>query len=114
MDNSNNKKNEVYSTSIKAGSRTYFFDVRENRKGDYFFTICESRKVHDEISGEIKFEKSKIYLYQDAFENFIKGYENVIDYIKVHKPEYFEGDKKFNNLSMETKIVETDVDNFEI
>ncbi|MDR2836118.1 MAG: PUR family DNA/RNA-binding protein [Bacteroidales bacterium] len=89
MDEINSKKNEVYSTAVKAGSRTYFFDVRENRKGDLFFTICESRKVYDDF-GNINYEKSKIYLYQDAFKNFINGYENVIEYIKKHKPEYFE------------------------
>lgn len=89
----NNKRNEIYSTSVKAGSRTYFFDIRENRKGDFFITICESRKVYDD-NGEIKYEKSKIYLYQDAFDAFIKGYENVMEYVKTHKPEYFEPREK--------------------
>ena len=101
---SNNSRKEVYSTSVKAGSRTYFFDVRENRKGDFFFTICESRKVYDDF-GNIKYEKSKIYLYQDAFEDFVKGYENVIEYIKNHKPEYFEPkvieDNQFNDCNVD-------------
>ena len=106
MDNINNR-NEVYSTSVKAGSRTYFFDVRQNRKEDYFFTICESRKVYDD-NGEVKYEKSKIYLYQDAFEEFLNGYKKVIDYIKEHKPEYFEAKEEDSDFEFNRMIDDDD------
>lgn len=106
----NSKRNEVFSTSIKAGSRTYFFDVRENRKGDLFFTICESRKVYDDL-GNVKYEKSKIYLYQDAFSDFLNGYDTVIEYIKKHKPDYFVAKEEDNeSVENETTEIENQID----
>ena len=89
MDNMEKKMEEIYSTSVRAGKRTYFFDVRENRNGDYYLTITESKKKV-EFDGSIKYEKHKIYLYGEDFVNFLNGYNNVIDFLKTHKPEYFE------------------------
>ena len=55
------QENEIFTKVLKAGRRTYFFDVRETKAGDYYLTITESKKNFSE-SGEATFEKHKINL----------------------------------------------------
>ena len=62
-------RDEVYSIPIRAGKRTYFFDVKSTRNNDYYLTITESKKVENE--GSRNYEKHKIFLYKEDFE---KGY----------------------------------------
>ena len=57
-------RNEIYSKSLRAGRRTYFFDVRETKAGDYYLTITESKKFTNE-DGTFYYKKHKIYLYKD-------------------------------------------------
>ncbi|MBR5000278.1 MAG: PUR family DNA/RNA-binding protein [Rikenellaceae bacterium] len=80
---------EVYSKSVRAGHRTYFFDVKSTRGGDYYLTITESRRKLGK-DGSTSYDKHKIYLYKEDFEKFHNGLEEVVNYIKVHKPEFFE------------------------
>ncbi len=79
---------EVYSRAVRAGRRTYFFDVKATRNGDYFLTITESRKKQDR-EGNFIFEKHKIYLYKEDFEKFEGGFLDAINYVKTQKPEFF-------------------------
>ena len=60
---------EIFSKALRAGRRTYFFDVRETKAGDYYLTITESKKFTNE-DGTFYFKKHKIYLYKEDFENF--------------------------------------------
>ena len=72
MENSNdqeNYRNEIYSKSVRAGKRTYFFDVKSTRSGDHYLTITESKKKFDQ-EGNFHFEKHKIFLYKEDFEKF--------------------------------------------
>ena len=80
---------EVYSKAVRAGKRTYFFDVKATRNDDYFLTITESRKktAHD---GSFTYDKHKIFLYKEDFTKFAEGFEEVVAYVKKHKPEFFE------------------------
>ena len=67
-----NKKHvneDIYSKVLRAGRRTYFFDVRSTKAGDYYLTISESKKFTNE-DGTFYFKKHKIYLYKEDFENF--------------------------------------------
>lgn len=64
-----NGNNEIYSNAVRAGKRTYFFDVRETRGNDHYITITESKKKFDE-SGNMRYEKHKIFLYKEDFEKF--------------------------------------------
>lgn len=80
---------EVYSKAVRAGRRTYFFDVKATRNDDYFLTITESRKKQGK-DGAFFFDKHKIYLYKEDFAKFGEGLDEVIAYIKEHKPEFFE------------------------
>lgn len=80
---------EVYSKPVRAGRRTYFFDVKATRNDDYFLTITESRKKQGK-DGSFTYDKHKIYLYKEDFAKFAEGLDEVIGYIKTHKPHFFE------------------------
>jgi hypothetical protein len=63
------EQEEIFSQVLRAGRRTYFFDVRETKAGDYYLTITESKKfTHDD--GSFHYKKHKIYLYKEDFDEF--------------------------------------------
>mgnify|MGYP002341730646 CR=1 FL=1 len=66
----NEDREEVYSKAVKAGKRTYFFDVKATRNNDYYLTITESKKKFDK-DGVSSYEKHKIFLYKEDFEKFV-------------------------------------------
>src|SRR5690606_22817851 len=71
---------EIYSKVLRAGRRTYFFDVRGTKAGDYYLTITESKKfTHDD--GSFHYKKHKIYLYKEDFTAFKEIMEEMMDYI---------------------------------
>jgi len=80
---------EVYSRPVRAGRRTYFFDVKATRFDDYYLATTESRKKLAKDGSPI-FDKHKIYLYKEDFDKFAEGFREVVDYVKRHKPEFFE------------------------
>jgi len=72
---------EVFSKKVRAGKRTYFFDVKATRANDYYVTITESKKrMEDGV-----FIKHKIFLYKEDFEKFAEGLMGTIDYVKEHQ-----------------------------
>lgn len=75
-------REEIFSKSVRAGKRTYFFDVKATRNNDYYLTITESKKRFDK-DGNQNFEKHKIFLYKEDFEKFSEGFEDVLIYIKA-------------------------------
>ena len=76
---------DVYSKPVRAGKRTYFFDVKATKGNDYYLTITESkRKV--EQDGKFVYDKHKIFLYKEDFEKFSEGLQEVINYIKERCP----------------------------
>ena len=80
MENHNendNYRNEIYSKSVRAGKRTYFFDVKSTRGGDHYLTLTESKKKFDQ-EGNFHFEKHKIFLYKEDFEKFSDGLNDVL------------------------------------
>ena len=79
-------ENEIFTKVLKAGRRTYFFDVRETKAGDYYLTITESKKNFGE-NGEASFEKHKIYLYKEDFSAFAEILEEMTSYVLNHKGE---------------------------
>jgi hypothetical protein len=73
-------KEEVYTKVVRAGKRTYFFDVKTTRKDDYYLTITESKKRLGK-DGKPFFEKHKIFLYKEDFEKFITGLADAVSFI---------------------------------
>ena len=80
-------RQEIYSKAIRAGKRTYFFDVKSTRNDEYYLTITESKKKFSE-RGQFHYEKHKIFLYKEDFDKFLDGFEEVIRYIRDNQPEY--------------------------
>ena len=77
---------DVYSKPVKAGKRTYFFDVKATKGNDLYLTITESkRKV--EGDGSFSYDKHNIFLYKEDFEKFRDGLDEVISYISKRAPQ---------------------------
>lgn len=74
------KHEEIYAQVLRAGRRTYFFDVRSTRAGDYYLTITESKKFTND-DGSFYYKKHKIYLYKEDFDGFIENLKDVTDFI---------------------------------
>jgi len=81
----NNNMQEIFSKSVRAGKRTYFFDVKETKSGEYYITLTESKKRLNGENGKFFYEKHKLFLYKEDFEKFSEGLKTVIDYIKEHQ-----------------------------
>lgn len=75
-------REEIYSKVVKAGKRTYFFDVKATRNNDYYLTITESKKKFDQ-DGNASFEKHKIFLYKEDFEKFAEGLDDAVKVVKA-------------------------------
>jgi hypothetical protein len=75
---------QIFSRAVRAGKRTYFFDVKATKRNDYFLTITESKKRFHK-DGRYYFEKHKIFLYKEDFEKFSDGLTEVLDFIKTVK-----------------------------
>ena len=73
---------DVYSKPVRAGKRTYFFDVKATKGGkDFYLTITESKK-RTERDGSFTYDKHKIFLYKEDFDKFAEGLAETIEYIK--------------------------------
>ena len=73
-------KEEIFTKVVRAGKRTYFFDVKATRKDDYYLTITESKKRMGK-EGKVFYEKHKIFLYKEDFEKFSEGLKDAVNYI---------------------------------
>ena len=80
------EKEEIFSKVLRAGRRTYFFDVRSTKADDYYITITESKKFTEE-DGSFHFKKHKIYLYKEDFSAFTDILEQMASYVLNHKGE---------------------------
>ncbi len=68
-DNGANERDEIYANAVRAGKRTYFFDIRATKNNDYYLTITESKKRFND-DGSVSYQKHKIFLYKEDFEKF--------------------------------------------
>lgn len=95
---------DVFSKPVRAGKRTYFFDVKATKGNDYYLTITESKRRVDK-DGRFVYDKHKIFLYKEDFEKFTEGLEEVIKFIKdkcpVTERVYTEGDKNFSDVDFD-------------
>ncbi len=116
----NNDREEIFSKVVRAGKRTYFFDVKATRRNDYYLTITESKKRFNR-DGRFYYEKHKIFLYKEDFDKFSDGLAEVIEYIQENRPEIIEKEEitpqeKGDETKVEAKVDEelaetyTDVD----
>ena len=91
-------KEEIFTRVVRAGKRTYFFDVKATRKDDYYLTITESKKRLGK-EGKVFYEKHKIFLYKEDFEKFTEGLKDAVTYISDGK-----GELKAPKIQSETEV----------
>src|ERR1043166_1114507 len=75
------EKQEIFSKAVRAGKRTYFFDVKSTKGNDYYLTITESKKRFGD-DGKFHYEKHKLFLYKEDFEKFATGLQEAIAHIR--------------------------------
>lgn len=93
---------DVYSKPVRAGKRTYFFDVKATKgRNDFFLTITESKR-RVERDGRFSYDKHKIFLYKEDFEKFVEGLQEALEYIRTNclpdepaQPGYYDRDDSF-------------------
>ena len=73
-------RGEIFSARAVAGRRTYFFNVKENRHGDVFLNLVESKK-----NGETEFERHSIIVFEEDLENFLAGFNQAVEFIRENK-----------------------------
>ncbi len=91
-DQGKNVQEEIHSKVLRAGRRTYFFDVRATKADDYYLTITESKK-HTADNGNVFYKKHKIYLYKEDFAAFAEMLNEATDYIIEHRGDEVISDK---------------------
>ena len=99
------ERDEIYSKALRAGRRTYFFDVRSTKAGDYYLTVTESKKFTEE-DGTFHFKKHKIYLYKEDFNEFKNILDEMTDYIISEKGEEVISEKHQKDFKKEDENVE--------
>ena len=98
---------EIFSKVLRAGRRSYFFDVRETKAGDYYLTITESKKFTNE-DGTFYYKKHKIYLYKEDFDDFNSSMNETFDFIIEKKGKEVISDK--HDKDFESKKAEANSD----
>ncbi len=104
--NNENGRDEVFSKAVRAGKRTYFFDVKSTRAEDYYLTITESKRRFNNETQKFFFEKHKLFLYKEDFEKFTNGLEEAINKIKELKAE--QGEEVVEKVASEFSDVSFD------
>ena len=100
---------EIYSKVVRAGKRTYFFDVKTTRSDEYYLTITESKKRFGE-NGKFHYEKHKIFLYKEDFEKFAECLQDIVGYIHENQPETTSTEKEEDDSEEEKVTSFTNVD----
>ena len=91
------RREDIFSKPVRAGKRTYFFDVKATRGDDYYLTITESKRRIDE-NGKFHYDKHKLFLYKEDFEKFADGLTEAIDFIKNEKGNDY-GSEEHNSVA---------------
>jgi hypothetical protein len=91
-ENKDRERGEIFSRPVRAGKRTYFFDVKATVGEEYYITITESKRRFNNEQGKFFYEKHKLFLYKEDFDKFANGLSDVIEFIRTGKapdrPEY--------------------------
>ena len=104
-DNGTMQKEEIFSKVLRAGRRTYFFDVRATKADDYYLTITESKKFTND-DGSFFYKKHKIYLYKEDFEGFEEILKEMTNYIINEKGEEVISDRHQKDFKKEYETTE--------
>jgi len=89
-------REEIHSKAVRAGKRTYFFDVKATRRNDYYLTITESKKRFNR-DGKFFYEKHKLFLYKEDFDKFSESLKEIIEFIREANPQPIEPDDEVSS-----------------
>jgi hypothetical protein len=112
-ENKEKDRGEIFSRAVRAGKRTYFFDVKATIADEQYLTITESKRRFNNEQGKFFYEKHKLFLYKEDFDKFITGLNDTVDFIRTGKipPDYVfeekvipEPAKEEDNLKKHTDI----------
>jgi len=112
MSDRNFEQEEIFSQIMRAGRRTYFFDVRETKAGDYYLTVTESKKFTNE-DGSFHFKKHKIFLYKEDFVDFQEHLVRATDFILKEKGDEVISDRHQKDFVKPSDEVATEEGNTE-
>jgi|TARA_R110000823_G_scaffold315699_1_gene450583 hypothetical protein len=104
------EQEEIFSKVMRAGRRTYFFDVRSTKAGDFYLTITESKKFTND-DGSYHYKKHKIYLYKEDFNEFKDNLEEMINYVIDEKGEEVISERHQKDYKKETDEVPVAAEN---
>jgi len=96
---------EIHSKVVRAGKRTYFFDVKSTRNEEYYLTITESKKKFED-NGNFHYEKHKIFLYKEDFEKFTECLQEIIDFIHENKLEEVKGEQRTKPVAKDEPVAD--------
>jgi hypothetical protein len=85
FENKDRDKEEIFSRAVRAGKRTYFFDVKATVADEYYITITESKRRFNNEDGKFFYEKHKLFLYKEDFDKFSLGLSDAIEFIRTGK-----------------------------
>ena len=106
------EREEIFSKVLRAGRRTYFFDVRSTKAGDYYLTLTESKKFTNE-DGSFHYKKHKIYLYKEDFKEFSNILNEMTDYVISEKGEEVISERHQKDFKKEDNTESTEETNDE-
>jgi len=106
------EREEIFSKVLRAGRRTYFFDVRSTKAGDYYLTLTESKKFTNE-DGSFHYKKHKIYLYKEDFTEFSNILKEMTDYVISEKGEEVISERHQKDFKKEDNTESTEETNDE-
>ena len=111
-ENDNASREDIHSKAVRAGKRTYFFDVKSTRGNDLYLTITESKRRYND-DGKFSYEKHKLFLYKEDFDKFHDGLKETIEKIeelRADKDGRFSAEKQANNTEEHTPPADTIID----
>ena len=108
-------REEIFSRAVRAGKRTYFFDVKATKSDEQYLTITESKRRFSNEQGKFLYEKHKLFLYKEDFEKFANGLNAAIEFIQTGiappepEPTIFHNGKEEHLNEVEFENLGTDV-----
>lgn len=118
-ENKDNDRQEIYSERVRAGKRTYFFDIKATRSNDYYLTITESKRRYKDGEEGFFYEKHKIFLYKEDFNKFVEALNSTVNHVKTELlPEVdfteFDRDKEYQEKESVSADVSDSSDDTEL
>ena len=98
------RREDIFSNAVRAGKRTYFFDVKATKSNQYYLTITESKRRFNAEQGKFFYEKHKVFLYQEDFEKFSEGLKSAIAYIETRQPVPVDRQEEADETSDESTV----------